>query len=485
MKRHNVKNQKGAVTLLVLVTILFFVAVLMSLYILIANKAQTQIEIARGVQRIYQAEDPRDVYDSFFGEEVVPIYNIDQLFAIGTEVYMPITELGGKMYYFSKGSTYILMNDLKFDYTDAPDMPSEASWLPIGNRYEGKYLENLINPEDILGEVQGRFEGNGKKIIVTGNSEWGSSYEFNSNNDYMYVESLLTYTADGVPVPRGFYYVGGTLDTGVVISDNQADENKGDSHLVAQTLEGNQFVWVPVSNPEDMYVANGISQGNHVGQLYTFSGAISTKSIPAYTANSGFREPDIVTWDNNGTGTEFDGLVSYLQTAGVNTGGLTNGASAATYFKNQLQTEFNAMIESVKKYNGFYIGRYETGDLSKTTVVSEKGNTDIDNQNWYTMYKKQKELYKNSNIVVSSMIWGCQWDATLRWFQSTGSATYVTNSTGKGNYNGTIAATGSNENYKVGNIYDMAGNIHDSTLESYNTMLRVTRGRILPKYWCF
>ena len=52
---------------------------------------------------------------------------------------------------------------------------------------------------------------------------------------------------EGVTIPKGFVYVGGTKAEGIVISDDPADENKGTSHEVAQTLVGNQFVWVPVS----------------------------------------------------------------------------------------------------------------------------------------------------------------------------------------------------------------------------------------------
>ena len=47
-------------------------------------------------------------------------------------------------------------------------------------------------------------------------------------------------TSDGVPIPKGFYYVTGTKNTGVVISDNILDENNQEGNA------GNQFVWVPV-----------------------------------------------------------------------------------------------------------------------------------------------------------------------------------------------------------------------------------------------
>ena len=59
-------------------------------------------------------------------------------------------------------------------------------------------------------------------------------------------ETKYTLTSENVPIPEGYYYVGGTKNTGVVISDNENDKNKGDAHSVSATLQGNQFVWVPV-----------------------------------------------------------------------------------------------------------------------------------------------------------------------------------------------------------------------------------------------
>ena len=71
-----------------------------------------------------------------------------------------------------------------------------------------------------------------------------------------------------IPVPNGFYYVGGNKNSGVVISDDERDKNKFagqadvpagvvynldgtvktenlSSEEQAQTLFGNQFVWIP------------------------------------------------------------------------------------------------------------------------------------------------------------------------------------------------------------------------------------------------
>ena len=81
------------------------------------------------------------------------------------------------------------------------------------------------------------------------------------------------------------------------------------------------------------------------------------------------------------------------------------------------------------------------------------------------------------------MLWGCQWDATMRWMQTSSNsevANFPTNSAGKGNYEDTNGnspiPTGSNSAYSVNNIYDMAGNVYDWTIEASITLYRVIRG---------
>ena len=58
----------------------------------------------------------------------------------------------------------------------------------------------------------------------------------------------------------------------------------------------------------------------------------------------------------------------------------------------EMEENFYEMIESVKKYGGYYIGRYETGDLGEE---------------------------KKENIE-TSMIWGSLWDETLQWLLESG-----------------------------------------------------------------
>ena len=166
----SIKSEKGAVTLLVLVTILFFVAFLITTYMIMANKAKSQKEVTDQTSQIYNSVSAEQAYNSYFGDNVVPIYTVDQLLKIGSGDSIQINEAGGKIYTFSKDATYVLMNNLQFEYRDS------NNWTPIGTQYE---IQGLT----------GRFEGNGKTITVSGNIVWGSPYEFNMGNGYKYVNA--------------------------------------------------------------------------------------------------------------------------------------------------------------------------------------------------------------------------------------------------------------------------------------------------------
>ena len=279
-----------------------------------------------------------------------------------------------------------------------------------------------------------------------------------------------------VPVPKG--YTASTVEGEKSVSSGFVIKEGNDG---SKTEGINEFVWVPVSNISDIY-----DEANNAGQLWRFSEATSTKITYPTTKNNGYREPDVVTEARSGSdstsGTQYDAVSSNLQQAG-----LSSTATVST-FKTQLQNEFNEMIKSVKTYGGFYIGRYETGNLSQTRAVVQKNNSDINNQTWYTMYKVCKTIKANDNVA-TSMLWGCQWDATLRWMQTSSNsevANFPTNSTGKENYSGTqgdtntLIPTESNSGYSVNNIYDMAGNVFDWTIEASSTDIygsyRVPRG---------
>ncbi len=159
--------------------------------------------------------------------------------------------------------------------------------------------------------------------------------------------------------------------------------------------------------------------------------------------------------------------------------------------------EYKAMIESVSKYGGFYIGRYE---LSGTvTEPTEKPGKTLTKTDWYNLYNAcRSSKLQASDKVKTQMIWGCQWDVTMNWLISSGAKTsdeVNKDSSTWGNYNnynaannytegtagyeknaGSLQNTGSSENWKANNIYDLAGNVWEWTQEADFTIGRAGRG---------
>ena len=328
------------------------------------------------------------------------------------------------------------------------------------------YLENALNEIGGSGEEPTPPESEGCPV------EEFEKWDKTSNNKVNAVESVDKVV---VPVPKG--YTASSVSTenkvseGFVIYEGEEVVNDSNKDTARQTR--NQFVWVPVANPSEMYGKD--ENCKKWGKLYNFSASGITPlywteqgNVMSITSATSYREPDVVT--------DEDANNSNLQQAGL------DSSATIDTFKAQLETEFNNMITSVEKYGGFYIGRYETGNLSQEKATVVKNNNDIGSQTWYTMYKKAKGIAVNGNVT-SSMIWGSQWDATMRWMYNSGNEEkkkYTYDSTDKGNYRDTSAsrpiATGTNDAYAVNNIYDMAGNVSDWTIEAYNTRNRVSRG---------
>ena len=342
------------------------------------------------------------------------------------------------------------------------------------------------------------FTGKQKNTVVE-----AEKTELNlANNEYMHVEEDAS--GDKVPVPNG--YVGSSvegeneIDTGYVIYEGE--EAVTDSNVADAQKNRNQYVWVPVPDISKFYGTD--ANGKKWGKIYTFSSSTSSgydeitgtqpynwsesNGVMTISSKTNYREPDVVA-KYSSTGYDMD---SRLKTLGI-------GAKTTHEFLNQLEKEFNNMVASVEKYGGFYIGRYETGNINQDTPVIQKGNTNISSQTWYNMYKRCKNIKGANTNVETGMIWGNQWDRTLMWLIETGSKTkeqIADDSTSWGNYynatfeyvnssgstatknegSSTKIPTGNTEYTKANNIYDLAGNVYDWTMEACSTYVRVFRG---------
>ena len=89
------------------------------------------------------------------------------------------------------------------------------------------------------------------------------------------------------------------------------------------------------------------------------------------------------------------------------------------------------------------------------------------------------ELARNFDIsnhystVTSTLIYGVQGDAVMRWMENIPNPnvegkTYIQDSTGMGYYGYSVPPTTTGY-YAVNNIYDLAGNVWEWTMESYST----------------
>ena len=138
------------------------------------------------------------------------------------------------------------------------------------------------------------------------------------------------------------------------------------------------------------------------------------------------------------------------------------------------------MIKSVGIYHGFYVSRYE---MSKSTTANQAASVanvtplinDSSNR-WYGLYAYGKTY--NTSSVESSLIWGSQYDAMMRWMQDND----VDVKSNIGDNRNTETTTGTSETDIINNIYDIYGCHFEWTLEAYRTYSRVNRGRLLQQH---
>ena len=144
----------------------------------------------------------------------------------------------------------------------------------------------------------------------------------------------------------------------------------------------------------------------------------------------------------------------------------------------------------VKKYGGFYIGRYEAGIPEGDTSPSNKTGIPVSKQGetvWteinYTNSKASAENMISNEYVQTGLLTGTAWDTVCHWIKSDDE---LKDSRTYGNYKnslepanvtgyGTIQVTGFSDKWMQKNIYDLAGNLSEWTSE-FDGDLSIYRG---------
>ena len=311
------------------------------------------------------------------------------------------------------------------------------------------------------------LEENG--MIEVQEENYPASMQNNSN-----IKAVISGDGGNVPIPVNCTYITG--------SNNEGSSNYG---VVIKDSKENEWVWIPVPDATVMYNenSNGVALSGSTGvktYKYSKSEILSgeTRSTPGTTTDS--REPDIVT-----TYDKDENASTYLTQAGFET-------KTAEYMAQTIVNEYENMIKSVTQYGGFYVGRYElSGTVENPTVQKEKDS--LSGINWYQHYNANKTIGNGLVGVSTGMIWGCEWDIMCNWIASSGDKKDINNSTSWGNYsnatvtdnnNATLKVANTSQKLKTGitdytkanNMYDIAGNCYEWTMEAFYTYGRAYRG---------
>ena len=153
-------------------------------------------------------------------------------------------------------------------------------------------------------------------------------------------------------------------------------------------------------------------------------------------------------------------------------------------YHEDMNQELIEQVESVKKYGGFYISRYNISRSLEGEPQSIKGAIP-----WVEISfgeaKKKAATIESSETVTSHLTYGAEYDSVLQWFIQSRERhleEIVMNSANWGNYSNTnlspekLLETGSNKEWCTNGIYDFAGNVDEWTQEKYNNSFCVIRG---------
>ena len=354
---------------------------------------------------------------------------------------------------------------------------------------------DLKGMNGLVSEMEGALAGNGSTGSGSGNGGAGGS-----GADTKVPAEATAETAPYFP-DNTFTKKEGTIDTGLVIQD----------------ASGNEYVWVVVPRTTAVYKTTGLGKTTFTDADYTSIEKDLKDYTSTYVTTSGYSD----TWyaDNQNEGwlseTEYKTLKNSMLKSVYENGGFYVGRYEAGIGTNR--TSIEAQVN----------GKYPVPTTAPVTKADAYPYT-------YVTRTQAQNLASNvkSGTKTSSLMFGVQWDLVLAFMHNKGNiedSTLTSNSTTIGNYynstfdlnrgkyaqcgqlgntwknfdsaldsivvsnettgkmkkteqnsyqNGILLTTGGTEQSKVMNIYDIAGNVYEWTLEKTPNTYEpcVTRG---------
>ena len=358
---------------------------------------------------------------------------------------------------------------------------------------EKKDLEEINKLNNWLEENGGIKNGTGGDTPTTPDTPTAEKeYDKANKNEDGTLKENAKYTdseSAEVTIPKGFKVseVAGTGST-----DGEQTVSKG---LVIRDKDGNEFVWVPVN-----YTATGKdenSNGLDDGFEATFKRS---------TTDSNFTEPYADGY--SGEDTDYTNMMKSVQ---ANKGFYIGRYEAGTTSpRTDATTTTSTVVIKRDAYPYIYVcwGNAMNDITTDATDATDESSKVRGKGAVYL----SKNMYTAGEIgATSTLCYGVQWDAAMKFVEDSTHST--TNSTTWGNYQNNawtidrttasyatnvstgswekitlnksktnsehiLLTTGASDNFKAKNIFDLAGNVYEWTMEAYYSTERVRRGGV-------
>ena len=337
---------------------------------------------------------------------------------------------------------------------------------------------DLKGMNGLVSEMEGALAGNGSTGSGSGNGGAGGG-----GTDTKVPAETAPYFPDST-----FTKKGGTIDTGLVIQD----------------ASGNEYVWVVVPRTTAVYKTTGLGKTTFTDADYTSIENDLKEYTKTYRGSTSYSDTWYADDKNEGwlSETEYKTLKNSMLKSVYENGGFyvgiyeagigTNRTSIEAQVNGKYPVPTTAPVSKADAYPYTYVTRTQAQNLASNVNSGTKTSSLMFGVQWDLvlafMSKDTSKITSTDDLTKNSITIGNYMDSTFQlsqtgkyatmsnynlrstWNPSTTSTTnFVDTSRNKiaqsSEGNGILVTTGTSETNKVMNIYDIAGNVWEWTLE--------------------